>query len=251
VPGYYSGSPASDGRHATCYGAALPFDLAGGSPGGPEIYAPYWGIWEQQPGATYVGGGGGGTLVVEAAGRIDVSGTVNADGAMGGRTRGAGGSILLRGLLGCSIAAGATVTAMPEGIVRLDAYDLAPQVAGTVQPPPTIVRHPDLTETVPPIIGRTWQLRILAPRGDGVFLTASLQPGSGTTAYGQVGIHLATAITFAAVAVPAIGHDPIGIYELPVPNLPQLVGLQLWVQGLDWFTAQPPRYTQTIHATVQ
>jgi len=253
VPGYWSGSPGLPGRHATMYGTAVPFDLAGGSPGGDVWYQSYWGPWQQQPGGYYYGGGGGGTLVIEAAGRIDVFGTVTADGAGSSYSaagNGSGGSILLRGVLGCRVAAGATVTAMPEGIVRLDAYDLAPQVAGTVQPPPTIVRLPDLVETVSPVIGNTWQLRVTAPRGDVVFLAASFQPGSGTNQYGTLGIHLATAISFAVVSVPAIGHDPLATYQLAIPNAPGLVGLNLWVQGLDFYTSLPPRYTQTLHTSV-
>lgn len=252
ISGYYTGSNASNGRHASLYGAARPFDLAGGSPGGDDYYEGYWGMYEKRPAAWYQGGGGGGTLVVEAAGRVEVSGTVTADGDFGaGGGRGSGGSILLRGLLGCSIAAGGRVTAMPEGIVRLDAYDQAPQVAGTAQPPPVIVRYPDLSEMQPPVLGRTWQLRVAAPRGDVVFLAASHQPGSGVNAYGTYGIDLGNAITFAIVTVPATGHDPLATFELNVPNVPQLAGLPLWVQGLDWFTSLPPRYTQAVATMVR
>lgn len=250
VPGYYHGTSGTSGRHSTYYGSALPFDLAGGSPGGLTIYLPYWGMYEQQAGAFYAGGGGGGTLVIDAAGSIDVFGVVTADGYAAAST-GSGGSILLRGLLGCRVAAGATVTAMPEGIVRLDAYDVAPQVAGTVQPPPTIVRQPDLVETAAPTVGGIWQLRVAAPRGDVVFLAASFQPGSGTNQYGTCGIHLGTAITFAVVALPTMGHDPLVTFDLPVPNVPQLAGLPLWVQGLDWFTSLPQRYTQTVATWVR
>jgi hypothetical protein len=253
VPGYYTGLPGAAGRHASVYGAALPFDLAGGSPGGSAYHEGYVGMYEQRLPYTSMGGGGGGTLVIEAAGRIEVFGTVTADGGIGGNDtgRGSGGSILLRGLLGCSIAAGGRVTAMPEGIVRLDAYDLAPQVAGTVQPQPRIVRYPDLAETLPPVLGRTWQLRVAAPRGDVVFLAASCQPGSGSNQYGTYGIDLGSAITFAVVTVPATGHDPLGTFELSLPNSPQFAGLPLWVQGLDWLTSLPPRYTQTVATMVQ
>jgi hypothetical protein len=244
------GSPATSGHHATLYGAAVPFDLAGGSPGGANVY-----IGGAFGGFTIVsGGGGGGTLVVEAGGRVDVSGRVNADGlgpAFGYASSGSGGSILLRGMLGCSIAGGGRVTAMPEGIIRLDAYDLAPQVAGTVQPSPTIMRYPDLTETIAPVLGGTWQLRVAAPRGDGVFLAASFQPGSGTNPYGTYGIDLNNAITFAVLGLPTTGHDPLATFTLPVPNAPQLIGLSLWVQGLDWYTAQLPRYTQTIATSIR
>ena len=59
------------------------------------------------------------------------------------------------------------------------------------------------------------------------------------------------AITFAVVTMPTSGHDPLATFDLPVPNVPQLAGLSLWVQGLDWFTSQSPRYTQTIATTVR
>lgn len=254
VPGYTTGSPGQPGRHATVYGSARPFDLAGGSPGGYAYTTYVLMPWNIPQGGNYdYGGGGGGTLVVEAAGRIEVYGTVTADGGAGSGYAGdgSGGSILLRGLGGCLVAAGATVTAVPEGIVRLDAYDVAPQITGTVVPTPTVVRLPDLEETAPPVIGNTWQLRVAAPRGDAVFLAASFQSGSSTTPYGTVGIDLATAITFAVVTMPTTGHDPLGTFHLAVPNVPQLVGLNLWVQGLDWFTSQSPRYTQTVATSVQ
>lgn len=251
VPGYYYGSPATNGRHATLYGRSMPFDLAGGSPGGSTIYMPYWGMYEQQLGGSYMGGGGGGTLVVDGSGRIEVFGTVNADGVAGAASTGSGGSILLRGLLGCTVAAGATVTALPEGIIRLDAYDLTPQVAGTVQPSPTIVRYPDLKETAQPAPGGTWQLRVAAPRGDVVFLAASFQPGSGTNQYGTYGIDLGNAITFGIVQAPATGHDPLVTFAVTLPNVPQLRGLSLWVQGLDWVTSRQPRYTQTVATWVR
>jgi hypothetical protein len=232
----------------------VPFDLAGGSPGGDAMFLSYWGMYEQQLGHYDYGGGGGGTLVIEASGRIDVNGGITANGAPGNgwsTGHGSGGSILLRGLLGCRVAAGATVTAMPDGIVRLDAYDVSPQVAGIVQPAPTVVRHPDITEISPPVIGGTWQLRVAAPRGDTVFVAASFLPGSGTNAYGTLGIDLATAIMFVQAMVPAVGHDPFATYQLAVPNDPQFVGVNLWVQGLDWFTSLPPRYTSTLHTWVR
>lgn len=251
VPGYYYGNSATDGRHATVYGSSMPFDLAGGSDGGSTWYDSYWGMYEQQIGGSYPGGGGGGTLVVDANGRLEVFGIVTADGVADSYTTGSGGSILLRGLLGCNVAAGATVTAMPEGIIRLDAYDLSPSIAGTVQPAPTIVRYPHLVETVPPSPGSTWQLRVAAPRGDVVFLAASFQPGSGTNQYGSYGIDLGNAITFGIVQAPTVGHDPLVTFDLTLPNVPQLSGLSLWVQGLDWFTSQQPRYTQTLATWVR
>lgn len=254
VSGYSSGLGGQPARHASMYGSALPFDLAGGSPGGDTTttYVQPWGTPSWQSSHQH-GGRGGGTLTLEANGRIDVYGSVTADAGSGGSSTGAGsgGSILLRGLRGCLVAAGASVTAMPEGIIRLDAYDTPPQIAGTVLPAPMVLRLPDLRETSPPVVGSTWQVRVAAPRGDTVFLAVSFQPGSGTTSYGTVGIDLASAITFAVVTLPVTGHDPLATFDLVVPYVPQLAGLNMWVQGLDWFTSLPPRYTQALATSVR
>ena len=244
----YSGSYGASARHSTLYGTAIPFDLAGGSPGGDTIYIPAW------ANSVTPGGTAGGTLVIEATGRIDVGGYVEASGGWSGsvnpHSQGSGGSILLRGNQGLTVAPTGTVRALPEGIIRLDNYGTAPQVLGTVQPPATVVQQPDLAEVQAPILGGTWELRTIAPRGDVVFLAASFQPGSGSNAYGTYGIDLGNAITFTVVAAPTTGHDPIGTFQLPVPNVPQLAGLDLWVQGLNWFSTQPPRYTPTLHTRI-
>jgi hypothetical protein len=255
MSGYSIGTAGQPARHASLYGSPLPFDLAGGSPGGDctttyvqrSTGTPHYQTSHEH------GGRGGGTLTLEANGRIDVYGAVTADAGSGGSSAGAGsgGSILLRGLRGCRVVAGASVTAMPEGIIRLDAYDTPPQIAGTVLPAPMVLRLPDLRETLPPVVGSIWQVRVAAPRGDTVFLAVSFQPGSGTTAYGAVGIDLASAITFAVVTLSVTGHDPLATFDLAVPNVPQLAGLNMWVQGLDWFTSLPPRYTQVLATSVR
>ena len=92
---------------------------------------------------------------------------------------------------------------------------------------------------------------MFAPRGDTVFLAASFRPGSFTSNYGTVGIDVPTAISFAQVTMPATGHDPMATYQLSVLNVPGLVGLDLYTAGLDWYTALPPRYSNTIHSVVQ
>jgi hypothetical protein len=247
--GTWSGSTGQPALHSSRYGTAIPFDLAGGSPGGTTfwnsgVFGPV-----RLPDA---GGGGGGSLVLEAGGGIDVVGTVSAREGVGA-ARGSGGSILLRAMQGITIGASGVVDAGFEGIVRLDAYDQVMPAAAIqrVAPAPTVLRLPDLAETAAPTPGGTWQLRVIAPRGDVVYLAASFVPGTGTTPYGTVGIDLATAITFAVVALPTTGHDPIATFALPIPNVPQLLGLGLWVQGLDWVTNQAPRYTQTLSTSVR
>jgi hypothetical protein len=203
--------------------------------------------------------------VLEADGVIDVSGSVEANGMQAWWTNtgaGSGGSILLRGMGGLTVRAGGLVAARPGpslysswpayfGLIRLDAYGQQPTLLGVVDPAPHVLRLPYLMETQAPTIGATWDLQVVAPAGDGVFLAASFQPGSFTGAYGTVGIDVATAITFGLMIVPATGHDPIATLRLPVPNVPALVGLNLWTAGLDWNTALPPRYTNTIQSTVR
>lgn len=260
---YSGGYPGGDGVHAGHYGSAQPFDLAGGSPAGDTVLTTYswnpWGpplVWT----GTWPGGGGGGTLVLEADGRIDLRGRISANGALDTftGTYGSGGSVLLRAR-SVVVHPSARLQARTEpgysralpGYVRVDAYAQAPVLQGSFDPAPLSVTLPELIETSPPQLGSTWQLDVYAPRGDGVFLAASFIPGSATNNYGSVGIDIATAITFALVAVPAAGHDPRGVFQLSVPNDARLLGLPLWTAGLDWFTAAPPHYTNTVATVVQ
>jgi hypothetical protein len=257
----WNGYPPTNGRHAGLYGTAVLFDLRGGSPGGGVTFVGTF-VGGQCAPSYQPGGGAGGTLVLEAQGRVDVHGRVGANGDLGGffySSVGSGGSLLLRGLLGVTVHPTGVVQATartnslgvyPPGIIRLDAYGQAPIVLGTVAPAPRPLTQPDLAQTQVPALGSIWELRVIAPRGDGVFLAAAFTPGQTTNAYGTVGIDLSSAITFAAVGVPTGGHDPFGVFQLPVPNLQNLRGLQLWVAGLDWYTALPPRYTNTVLAVV-
>lgn len=255
---------AGNGVHAGVYGSTLPFSLAGGSPGGDVSVYGQSGIFSQCGYLySYAGGGGGGTLVIDADGVVDVAGTVDANGGLSFYAgSGSGGSILLRGRSGLTVRPSGNVLARPgwwlgsapgqaHGYVRLDAYGQAPMVLGVVDPPPDVVRQPLLIETQPPTIGSSWDLQVVAPAGDGVFLAASFQPGNYTGPYGTVGIDVYSAITFGFVTLPAVGHDPISAFQLPVPNNPTFVGLNLWTAGLDWYTPLPPRYSNTIQSVVQ
>lgn len=102
-----------------------------------------------------------------------------------------------------------------------------------------------------PVIGNTWELRVAAPRGNGVTLAASFQPGSTTNQFGIIGIDLPNAIVFTFLQLPNTGHDPLATYQLAISNDPGLIGIHLYVAGLDWLTTLPPRYTNTISTTVQ
>ncbi|MCR9245406.1 MAG: hypothetical protein NXI31_10265 [bacterium] len=251
--------------HAGNYGSELPFDLAGGSPGGDvTVIGPTF-PWTGCTTTIHPGGGDGGTLVLEAEGAIDVYGTVSANGDVGGyiggfESVGSGGSILLRGIIGVTVHVGANIQAIaatnslnvcPPGIIRLDAHGQPPVQSGNVNPAPAARILPNLAETVAPVRGQNWMLRVAAARGDVVFLASSFQPGSFTSHYGTVGIDIHNAISFAIVAVPQSGHDPLGYSQLAIPSIPSLAGLDLWTAGLNWFTARPPRFSNTIQSVVQ
>lgn len=249
--------PAGDGTHASTYGSALPFDLAGGSPGGGmSTYASI--NFSCQLTGTFQGSGGGGTLVLEVQGDLDVhaGGRVLANGAQFpffSVGAGSGGSILLRSFGHLTIASGAQVLANDHapGFVRIDAYGQPPAVLGTVLPAPLVLTAPYLAEVAPPVRGSSWQLRVAAPRGDGVSIATSFLPGPSPTPFGIVGLDLASAILLAYLPLPTTGHDPLATFTLAIPNLPQFVGLHLHTAGLDWATALPPRVTNTIQSVLQ
>lgn len=258
--------PPAGGRHAGSYGSVLPFSLEGGSPGGNLLY--YSDLGCTQFASRTDGGEGGGTLVLLAEGRIEVDGTVTADG-ISSSSGGSGGSILLRGGAGLAVLPGGAVTARgataptapppwpPQmssgapGYVRLDAWGAQPAIQGTVAPAPTVLELPYLRSPSPPRIGTTWVLAVFAPENASVFVAASLTPGSGApTPFGPLGLDLTTA-SFVALVVAQPGHDPVASVPWPIPNAPALVGLQVWVQALAVPAALPARLTNTLAAVLQ
>jgi hypothetical protein len=257
--------PPAGGSHAGTYGSALPFSLDGGSPGGPLL--TYSDPQCSQFASITPGGEGGGTLVLLAGGRIEVDGTVTADGYPG-FAGGSGGSILLRGDAGVTLLPGGSVTAQggtapvapqpfpPQvgfgapGYVRLDAWGAPPLVQGTVTPAPTVLELPYLRTQSQPHVGTTWMLNVFTPANAPVFLAGSLAPGSGTTPFGPLGLDLATA-SFVALAIAQPSHDPFASVPIAVPNAQVLVGLSLWIQGLAVPPALAARLTNTLAAVVQ
>jgi hypothetical protein len=257
-------SPPGGGRHAGIYGSVLPFSLEGGSLGGTVFMY-------SDPGCSQFtsltsGGEGGGTLVLLAGGRIEVDGTVTADGdtAFSG---GSGGSILLRGNGGVNLLPGGRVTAQgatgfvppwpPQmssgaaGYIRLDAWGAPPLIQGTVTPAPTVIELPYLRSLSQPHIGTTWTLNLFTLDNAPVFLAASLTAGNGTsTPFGPLGLDLATA-NFIALAVAQPSHDPVASVPIAVPNAQVLVGLSLWIQGLAVPPVLAARLTNTLAAVVQ
>ncbi len=247
------------GLHAGTYGSVLPFSLEGGSPSG-------WLIWYSDSSCSVFStfsspGEGGGTIVLLAGGRIDVRGTVTAEG-MTSSSGGSGGSILLRGHQGVTLYPGSHVTAAgglgaipatngAPGYVRIDAFGAPPILQGTITPNPTVVELPFLRAQSPPRIGATWRLDLFAPENAPVFVAAALAPAANTpTPFGPLGLNLATAATLAVTAA-LPSHDPVATVPWSIPNAPPLVGTNLWIQGLAAPGNLPARLTNTLAATVQ
>lgn len=258
--------PPRGGSHVGTYGSVVPFSLEGGSSGG-ELNVYDAGCWQFL--STVPGGAGGGTLFLHAGGRIEVDGTVTADGYSLSSSGGSGGSILLRGDTGVFVLPGGSVSARgaqgpvvfppwspgrtdgAPGFVRLDSWAAAPVILGTVAPVPTALELPHLRAVSPPQIGRTWLLDVLAPENAPIFLSVSVQPAANIpTPFGPLGLNLQFATGF-ALTVAQPGHDPIASVPMAVPNAPILIGLSLWVQGFAIPQLLPPRLTNTLAAVVQ
>lgn len=251
-------NPAGHGVHFGVYGAAVPFALDGGSPGGDENQ--YSGMFQSCCSsyvATWPGGGGGGTLVVTAAGRVEIHGFVDARGASSWISTGSSGSVLLRGMGGLAVLPTGQVLAGPGnaqgGHVRLDAWGAAPSVQGTIDAPsPAAIQLPYLDATAPPTIGTTWSLRVFAPTNTPVFLAASLLPGAGNlTPFGPLHVDLTTAVSIGAGATPGTGHDPFANLTTPIPANTSLLGLQIWLQALAAPASLAARLSNGMVAVVQ
>ena len=264
------GFPPGGGLHAGSYGSVLPFSLEGGSRGGDvRQYANNFGGNCGGTTTLFFGGEGGGTLVLLAGGRIDVHGTITADGGFG-YSGGSGGSILLRGDDGVVVHPGASVTARgggglpapapwpPEmsngapGYVRLDAWGTAPVIQGTIDPPPTVLELPHLRSASPPTIGVAWTLDVFAPEGAWVYVAASLAPASGSpmTPFGPLGLDLATTADL-GTTFPQPSHDPVASVTYPIPNTATLIGFPLWVQAIAVPPGLSARLTNTLAVVVQ
>lgn len=252
-------TPPGSGTHHGAYGSVLPFSLAGGSPGGSEALLGHSiGCCDIFLGL-FPGGGGGGTLVVQAGGRIEIDGTIDVRGGtavFGSSALGSAGSVLLRGAAGTVLLPAGVVHAGPAtsngGYVRLDAWGSAPAVQGAIHAPPsTVLELPHLHAPASPSLGSTWLLDVYAPENTYVILAVSAAQSAGTsTAFGLLGIDLASAVTLAPSTTPASSHDPRATIPCPVPNHAVLLGLQVWAQALAAPPTLAPRLSNTISATV-
>jgi hypothetical protein len=259
------GWPPQGGQHAGVYGSAVPFDLEGGSRGGTIQF--YSGISCTGSVTYYRGGEGGGTLALHAGGRIEIHGTITADGEFS-IAGGSGGSILLRGDAGVQVMPGASITArgglaapaLPPyqpnytigapGYIRFDAWGARPVIQGTIDPPPTTLELPHLRSSSQPAIGTNWGMDVFAPEGSWVYVAAAAAPGNIMTQFGILGIDLAVAAGIAqSTAQPS--HDPFVSMQWAIPNVPQAVGLPLWIQAIALPPGLPARLTNTLAVTVQ
>jgi hypothetical protein len=270
VPGAHA--TQGSGTSAT-YGAALPFDLQGGSGGGGGSFVN---ANDQGPD----GAGGGGVLVVLADGPITVlpTGSLQARGgnvvattltprlATGGP--GAGGSILLRSLQCVAVSGGIDASGGfgpggargGDGYVRIDSWSAcgAPNLAGAqLSGQATALALPFLTQLEAPRPGQLWRVRCVSVPGDLLGLCVSLGtasialPGLGTV---EIDPNPAAGFAFLGLfAVPAIGIDPWAAFDLRVPANPALVGLTVHAQAANLFrtTVAQPRLSNRLDATVQ
>jgi hypothetical protein len=253
-------TPAGPGRHRGFYGSDMPFSLLGGSPGGAlNNFTTQLGsglcnsLMSVTP-----GGPPGGTLVLRAAGRIDVRGSVVAHGGLAiSAGAGSGGSILLAGMTGLRVWTGATVaattwlTTLNQGYVRLDAAQGPPVVdPGSTVVPLLAVELPHVRAGTPRI-GLTWDLTTHGEAGQWVVLYLGAPIPPTPTPFGVLGIDPGLAVDLGVAAPVGPFEDPSATLGLAIPAAPQLVGATLHVQGAGLFSSGQLRLSNRLVSTVQ
>jgi hypothetical protein len=247
---------------APTYGSAFPFDLRGGSGGGGP--GPMASISDIGPPAT----GGGGTIVVLAEGPIAVHGTVRARGGdhvwgpefawsrpVGTGGTGSGGSILLRSLQCVLVTGRIDATAgvsyllpgLPNpgpagaGFIRIDGWSScgSPTLAGaTIAPSPMVTSLPHLQALGPARTGQTLQIRCASAPGDIVgFYYSAATAVTPIPPFGVLELDPSLILFFGQHGVPTMGPDPLAVIDIPLPNLPGLVGLTFHAQVFNAFGA--------------
>jgi hypothetical protein len=259
---------------APVYGAALPFDLRGGSGGGGGSF-----VNANDRGAD--GGAGGGVLAILADGPVTVSatgaitargGSVGYAGRIGTGGPGAGGSVLLRSLQCVRVAgtidtSGGLLGSMQgpiarggDGFVRIDSWSAcgAPDLTGaTLIGQQEVHALPFLTQLDLPRRGQLWRVRCVSVPGDLLGCFASLRTAQlPLPPFGTVEIDPTAQAGFVFLGlsgVPALGVDPWAAMDLRVPQNPALVGLTIFAQAANVFrTAVPqPRLSNRLDGVVQ
>ncbi len=127
--GFRGGVDGSGGQ-----GAGL--GIGGSTFGGPASYASVYGNPSIIPliggSGSGGGGGGGGAILIVAAGTISVNGSITANGGGSGNRAGSGGAIRL---VANTINGSGTLSALPDGRIRLEANS----VSGSLSPQPQTV----------------------------------------------------------------------------------------------------------------
>lgn len=273
----FPGKPAAHATQgsgkAPTYGAAVPFDLRGGSGGGGG-----WHYSRSQIGPS--GGGGGGSLVLFADGDITISGTVSARGAdivvgvfppAGRGGPGSGGSILIRGL-GCVRISGQvtatggrliqagkpTSTRAGDGFVRIDGYrTCAPDLRGaTIQPLPLVAGLPYLTQLEPPRLGQVWRPRCASLPGDRIAWWMSLRKlDTPFPPFGTIHLDFRPGGGFVLIGLFTLpgGVDPLAGLDVPIPNDRRLLGRTFYGQAFNILHAAngQPRLSNLLTSTVR
>jgi len=188
---------------------------------------------------------------------VNVSGVVSAK----GRGSGAAASIMIRSLNQLSVSGvidalgwGVWIFKAGDGFIRLDAYGSAPNITGTVTPPPTSLQLPSIREGSQLAISKTWLLEARAVPGDTGWFYASLnQINVALPPLGVLRIDPSLMFFLGVATLPGLGHDPYATLSLPIPYIPSLRGLQVHVQSINPGTsaAQGPKLSNHISATVK
>lgn len=216
------------------------------------------------------GGGGGGAVRLEAGGSFTLAfgAQILADGKRGGvdpsglvsGMPGAGGTVHLRSFgtmqIDGYIRALGPTPGQGDGVVRLESYGQPPIIGGTVLPTPRSWSLPRIQEVAPPVPGRNWRVAGTAGLGNGVYIAVAGRAGSQVNSYGTFLLDPATAATLGVMVTagtlqPPFMGEPVGQFSFPVPPINALRGLSFEVQGLNWQTNLPRRYTNAFRTTVQ
>jgi len=187
--------------------------------GGVTVFWNYPSGYPPQPG----GAGSGGSILIRSLGCLQVTGTLD---ARGGEVR-------------VITVFGPGVYLAGDGFIRIDSYTAcgAPDLTGaTIQPAPFVAPMPFLTALEPARIGQIYRVRCASAPGDVLGFYYSL--GTQLTPvppFGVLELDPALILFYGQHVVPSVGPDPLAAIDIPVPNVPSLVGLTFYSQVFNAF----------------